>query len=397
MQALQFLEQLQLVEQGAGVGWKDQTRDRSAFLRDNWERMFGEYGGEDREAVIQLAEDELSSVQNICSIYEDPGTLMLMAHLKRDVDAALKRLRLGPLNDLVIGTLATGELNALAVKVPSTAGHIVVLNRGLFPLLNLSAKILTQCFRIADHTVHGPQDERVGFALTHSLRDRIRLRFSTPNPRVRFWNLMIMQIMGSAAQAAVNFQDPIRVKFHSMIRDTMELFIFAHEAGHVVGGHLTRSSNERRMVAKSEIQTASRDWNDEFEADRIATQLVIDSERHEQTPLPVVALSLHYLFVLMEYVDRGSNILLMGRDVETESGSHPPSSARRAALRQVLVQLLTKEEMVASLSMMIVLTRIMDSLWSWPRYDLFALRTGMGAKLRRISGIWYRWPYGIFS
>ncbi|WP_440956116.1 hypothetical protein ACSAZK_03970 [Methanosarcina sp. Mfa9] len=78
------------------------------------------------------------------TIYENPDTYSILFDLFEQIEKSAKELlsRL-PMRPL-IGTLPSGKVNAMAIKVPDTDEFMVVFEDQLFTFANLIAKIIAQ-------------------------------------------------------------------------------------------------------------------------------------------------------------------------------------------------------------------------------------------------------------
>ena len=112
----------------------------------------------------------------------------------------------------------------------------------------------------------------------------------------------------------------------------MELFILAHEYGHITAGHIGASppSGGREAVLRFA-------WDQELEADRVGLYLSMHALRHDGVDVAHAAVGPVVTFLCHQLIDRTLGILAFNRVMEgVGSGSHPPATLRRQHVHEVL-------------------------------------------------------------
>ena len=148
-----------------------------------------------------------------------------------------------------------------------------------------------------------------------------------------------------------------------MLRDSMELFIVAHEFGHIHCGHLGHflaalPSGKEKLISEA---TASQKM--EYEADAVALILTIRSMSNRGYDLALSYIGPHMFF---------SGLLLLDRYYELKHGpsnrppslEHPSSSDRKAMLNLIVESLVEEKDFRIALDLQKSFSLIIEELWS---------------------------------
>jgi hypothetical protein len=168
-----------------------------------------------------------------------------------------------------------------------------------------------------------------------------------PEPLDRLADLLTAYlIVGHPHAARQYFLDNPHAYMSSAFLDGIELFIFGHELGHVIGGHLETPRFASQRVGPTEVERINPDWQMEFEADRIGCDLAMRAMRESEVQDSIAFTGIDLFFSAMQLVDRALSVLLHGEVVDApESPTHPPTIARRDALRAKMKKQLPEDEL----------------------------------------------------
>ena len=232
----------------------------------------------------------------------------ILTSLVKDLSSACASLGHGELENVCFGILPSGPLNAHVEEVHGTRSHAVFVPSSLFSLLNLAAKlvVLTQPLTASDEgPVYLPT---AGF-------EQFR-RGEHPYVKFRHRDLLRGVFVYGDAAAALPYPKavPYQNRF-SYLLGGAELFVLAHEVGHVLLGHL-------------EARGAGADL--EFEADDFAFRVVV---RHFETAGVGNALERAYLcgFLALTIVRVWERCVrsILGLDDEAAVDEHHPDFKSR--------------------------------------------------------------------
>ena len=115
-----------------------QVNFRRKFLKDFFEneRKAGKNRDEEAEEFIENEINEfLEFKKDPVTKYEDFDFYRIIKIMSKDVEEVAGDLGFKIDTEPVIGTLPTGEINAMSIKVPS-GGFIVCVNKGTFGFMN---------------------------------------------------------------------------------------------------------------------------------------------------------------------------------------------------------------------------------------------------------------------
>lgn len=322
----------------------EETRARLKNHIDKIRRSdWGKYSvatSEEAEDLTAAIDSAIQDIRPHCSRYEDLGSMLVLTDLKRSIDQSLQDLDLGPFGNVTIGTLPSGEMNGLTIRVPGGSDYVIALNRGIFTFIQLASKVLVQSFptsirlpRIA--TLESAQ-RQLQFELTFGWRDIATIILSVPNPISRFRDLLLSYVVhGDPRRARPWRAAPEKSNLSAVLTHFMETFVMAHEAAHVVLKHSPGTKAFSVTIGNQTVETWWRDWQDEILADNLAYRITANVAERKGWPPLFVYIAVQYLFSIMECVDRARNLLESGRDEETTNGSHPPSSSRRLVIHSL--------------------------------------------------------------
>jgi hypothetical protein len=291
----------------------------------------GDEAGFHQMLAEQKAEREIA-VKRCPTPYENPEWygLMLSQFEALSRSASEMNLRIAP--KPLLGTLATGRVNGVAIGLHSTKTRIILLEEGLFGFANLMCKAVASSI---------PQREGDGERLSFStdladLRSKLR---EDETPILRFFDALCSYVVQGHPHHARPYASPPNThRLSSILRESMELFILGHEIGHVALGHLDGDLARHAIAESIDAETVQTNWEQEFEADLVGMHLMIRAMTRDRGM--DVALSFwgaHLFFGCIEIVEHTVSLLGTGKAETWRSHSHPPTAARQERLKEVLL------------------------------------------------------------
>lgn len=120
-----------------------------------------------------------------------------------------------------------------------------------------------------------------------------------------------------------------------VLRDGMELFVVAHEFGHVKAGHLSELLAHLSMSA-AELGVGDSSHRQEHEADFLGLVLTLQAMANSGFDAALSYVGIELFFISLELAERVRYTIEHGSDagyVEVSSVTHPSASERRKFLR----------------------------------------------------------------
>jgi hypothetical protein len=214
-----------------------------------------------REALFEgLARDE-EAPRPTC--FERPHQYSILRELKWAVEAAVDRLGLDLPCSPVIGTLPTGQLDPVMVRVPESAQVLVLVDGALLTYVNLLAKAVARSLPL--DFVPGEEGPRSA--------DTWRALVARSGASARFVDLMHAVLDGSPAGAAPYLPDGSYEHIATELCDCMELFVIAREYARVIEGEHWRAGTEVRVAGRHSFSALV--WNRAQQDDADALGLAI--------------------------------------------------------------------------------------------------------------------------
>jgi hypothetical protein len=189
--------------------------------------------------------------------------------------------------DVFAGEFPTGSINAQAVKVDS--GFLLLINSGLL--------IMVQ--QVVEYLIQGDPD----------------------NAKDREVNATAIDGVVAVLEAYLRFGDPffgpkpmsgggMMILRHVLVHAT-QVFVVAHEYGHVIGGHLDGQLMrlEQLTTRVGTINVIKKDWIQEFEADVIAHKILLGVEDYASLDLSILSQA-DDLIKQANYLDKSSGSVL---------------------------------------------------------------------------------------
>jgi hypothetical protein len=190
------------------------------------------------------------------------GVTEILDGLSRQVELDLAQLGLALPVPVFAGEYPTGDFNAWSM--PSPSGVLILINRGLFMLIYLMAKLYALC-------VHYDFPQPGGIAIRVN-SDGVIVPDDAP-PKGAIVDLAI-----DALLSYLTLRQPTKARrlpplawprgqVVAILTTQAEKFVIAHEYGHVVAGHVSAAGVAQEPEAGHGIHPVAMDHAKEFEAD----------------------------------------------------------------------------------------------------------------------------------
>lgn len=302
--------------------------------------------------------------------YENPIDYNTLIKLAAHVRTAAEDMADGPTPDWpVLATLFTGEINAMAIKVPTTTEHVIFFDSGLFPFALLLSKAVLQTVplkRTDGNYAEFTWDE-------DAICDRIERNHEL---QYRFYQVLAEYSLSKRPIRTEpylpegHYQGPI-----NQLIESMEMFVLGHEYGHVMAGHLTAPDVTRRHLAEADAELIEYSWPRELEADSTGVRLMMLAlHKRESLALAFCYWGADFFFTALDIVQRAALLVQYGDETHRIS-SHPPPLVRRQAVRARMLEMVGLDRFDEAMHVSRCLELATERLWVAVRDSVFALRT----------------------
>ncbi|MFN4025189.1 MAG: hypothetical protein ACK4MQ_10160 [Hyphomonas sp.] len=298
------------------------------------------------------------------SRYEDPMAHFWLQQMQGQIEQSCQRLNIALPKQPVFGSLQTGRINGIAADVDNPSYYLILIDDGIMGFANLLSKVVAVFFPVVQ-----AEDGTLNFATDEE--NIVRRRLESPEPGMRFFDLLTAYAVGGAPHAARPYLLASQhVQLVNIFRDAMELFIFGHEYGHCAAGHLQGAPRMSLAMAADgageggEIQLRMPEsWEKELEADYIGLALAMDAMRAQGFAPTLTYAGIELVFTGIDYMQRTLSILEHGEARERPLDTHPPAVVRREAMRANAKQMLGEETAASALDLAETVTNCLEFYW----------------------------------
>jgi hypothetical protein len=379
-----FLEELQASIYATGQFDTPRTADLTQAYRDESEEKIFRQNLEilRRQAEAkntkptQEAEDHARAAAHevlygsVPTQFEQPALYGIVKALAKQAETAISAV-LGQqfTQRPVIGTLPTGQVNAMAIRVPGTDEHVIVFESQIFTFCLLFSKAVTLALPF-----HGLQNDQFSMSTEMSeILDRIN---NTPEIVRRFYEVVAAYTVdGLPSQAPPYIPPEPWGSVAALFRDLMELFIMTHEFSHVLLEHTGRGKRSASLLGGNEAEVLEWSQQQEVEADALGILLLMGSPTVElDAAMRFVGVSL--FFGAMTVVERAVTLLQFGEERQLISTTHPANRERLRMASQAAqaCRIVSEQDHRAILQLADAVEGIIETLWERTAPHIIALR-----------------------
>lgn len=340
--------------------WRHQAEHDLDQLRAVMNALSSRMPWVNEEIRLQLAEFQEIDLP---TRYDSPTQFRILQKLVSRVKAAAEMMGLDTASFPHVSCIPTGLVNASAVALPNVSRPFLLFDSELFLYCHLFAKAFAQCLPVVG------RGEMLSLSVDIELvRKRIR---ETPELTERFSDLLsAYSVTGSPSRSKQYNPEPDYVHLIDILRNGMELFVVAHEFGHVCSGHLS-GVLERLGLHAEDLLGENPSHRQEHEADLIGMILTLQAMSTSGYDAALSYVGVELFFVSLDIAARARHIVLHGNDenyVDSASSSHPSHGGRRNLLQKSLGTFITeKEQAEGARKMAATYVEIAGFLWECAR------------------------------
>lgn len=292
--------------------------------------------------------------------YESPMQYRLVVGLVEKIRAVAEQYGIDTSDFPHYSSIPTQMVNAQAVKLPCSKRNFLLFDSQLFLYCHLFAKAFALCIPIVG------KDE--GFQFSVDLAEVKARLSSTPECVERLCDLLgALDETDVPGHAEPYIPEQAYSRLSALFRDGMELFVVAHEFGHVYANHLNSLLPRVSFAAQSQ-GTSNSSHLQEFEADAIGLLLTLTAQAKRGFDAGLSYIGIELFFHALEMQDKFSHLMKHGSDenyTQQSSATHPSHYLRRMALREGLSKILNeKGDVDAALGLANQYDGVVDILWS---------------------------------
>ena len=282
----------------------------------------------------------------------------------------------------VIGTLASGRVNGMAVKPPKSTTYLILLEDGLFLFCHLMGKALAQGVPLSRPPEGGYSYslEPAGLSIGPGSDAFSRM--------VECFKAYLID--GDVARAPRYLASTSTNALAKVWREGAELFVVGHEWAHVHRGHLEGGKFTEAEIPEADVQMIVTRHTQEFEADYFGAAVAIQAHMVQGLDLALSYLGPRSFLAWLEVLEDLLSILRHGEVQERRlSPTHPPTPKRRQSLDQALRASLARSVHKDQIDSAIAATDAVDTLFlecAKHLRDEFKLLHGQGVRPHAIWG-----------
>lgn len=281
--------------------------------------------------------------------YENPFAYSQLESAVGTIKKACQLLNLQVPSNLYFGTLPTGEVNALTIKVPFTSEVLLVFNSYT---MNFVHEMTISVASLGD-------------VMCDSSLRKLRINFSGKlnDTRLECQPALLSHFIRTVFRLAVaspstdTFMFPTHDSLVMTLLNAMELFVVGHEVSHLLLKHTAVEDGHLYFeTIRDSVPTVPRSWQQEIEADSLSFEFLyalLKSEPYNRFRL--LALHAPLLLTQFTYIVESVQLYLMGADSSGVAGrripkshlkfNHPPWSTRQDNIVSMLSTKLSSLEM----------------------------------------------------
>jgi hypothetical protein len=262
---------------------------------------------------------------------------------------------------IVIGHLATGQLNAMTMAVPGhPETYLIALEDGIISFCSFVCHIISCA---VPHVV-GESGEA-----TFNLNDRKAEEWVDKSSELvnQFTELVARYVViGNVHGVQIPAISAGCLRLSEMLTYAVDYFIVGHEYAHVLVGHFDDAGIRKETLPIIEAESFAYSWQQELDADIVGAILAMLAI--EQLDYATGFAGIEIFFGMFDVIDRAVSVLQTGAEDERKLGTHPPASLRRRSLRAALPRLTggdprVAEQLETALEVADGFSKLIDILW----------------------------------
>jgi hypothetical protein len=231
------------------------------------------------------------------------------------------------------GTLPLGSLNAMVLTVPGSEERLVIFNDGIFFFIHLFVKVMVLCFETV-----APLEQELAKQKNANSKQELIASSLTKQAQARFHELLFAYVIRGNPAKAQPWLLPAKFGgFQELLLTACEMFILAHEYGHIVLGHTDAAGTpEANSWTDLTIQMVNRSIDREIQADAWAAPLILVGLSAGGN-VPYAFAGIEIFFQAAEMIERAVSILNNGIEGGADELTHPRAGDRRDVLRYKMI------------------------------------------------------------
>lgn len=319
-------------------------------------RLIGDRLGLDGSALS----DMLPNTITLPTRYESPLSHKLVRGLVEKIKNAAKKTGIDTSTFPCYSSIPTRMVNAQAVKLPCSKRTFLLFDSQLFTYCHLFAKAFALCLPVIS------SDD--GFSFSVEL-ENVQARISnTPECIDRFADLLgALEEFDVPGHAKPYIPDAAYARLSLLFLDGMELFVVAHEFGHVYANHL-ENLLPRASFHAQQNDASSSSHIQEFQADVLGLFLMLIAQSKSGFDAGLSYIGAELFFHALEMQEKFSYLMDNNSTenyVSHSSDTHPSHSERRMALRHGLSQMIEQtSELESALRLADQYAGVVDIVWN---------------------------------
>ena len=271
--------------------------------------------------------------------YDSPLNFRLLEGLVTRVKSAAERVGLDVRDFPHYSSIPTRRVNACAVNLPCSSRPFLLFDSQLLLFCHLFAKAFARCLPAIS--------SGDSVSLTTNIKEVHARLDSTPDVLDRLIDVLRAYAMtDSPSNAKQYLSESEYAHIVTIIRDGMELFVVAHEFGHVYAGHLNDLLEGTRLNVFNMVQE-NESHQQEHYADLIGLLLTLHVMKDSGYDAALSCIGIDLFFVSLDMAARYAHLAAGGNDQDFKSPSsvsHPSNQARRSFLKEVLEYIISPPE-----------------------------------------------------
>lgn len=306
-------------------------------LRKHFEELYPRDSVTPEEFYQDYAKELLEEVARARegAIIADPFTTNLVLRMSSQVQRALEEKYSRKLNDVVVGILPTGRINAMTIHVPS-GGDVVAVNEGAVIFLHLICRILSSFVAAGTHEGGmlfqlSPAELPVAISKNkEAVNDFCQVLSVYKSDDETSLGRNLPESLRSPSMAGLNTSQQLLTGF---LANAAYHFIIAHEYFHFIAEGPPLGYRRRMLANVQEVDETVHSKEEEISADKGALELVLDyyTKVGEGVDIAIWYSGIELLLCILEIVEESMQSRL-------DTDSYPKATERREYLRQWLRQ-----------------------------------------------------------